>query len=450
MRVAMGKASTLGNDGPATDGATNEMRPPVRGVEFLRTNRWPDRDLVRVVAIFVLIAYVPMLANVFAQATGHVGSDFLAFWGAGRLVLAGTPWLAFDLVAEAGAQAASHTGQMVAYVNPPPYLFLVGPLGLLPYWLAWLVWAFGGWAVWFAVCRRILPAEPLVLLACPVAYLAASHAQNGFVTGALLVGGVLALSQPGRRREIIAGMLFGALVIKPHLALLVPLWLIAGGRWRAVGAAALSAGALCLLSLVVFGAKTWAAWPNSFHVSQVLMSQSGGEFFLRMATPYALFRVWIGPTAAIVGQIAITLAMAALVWRTTRRYGITAATGALMLAATAIASPYLFSYDFPFLALPTLWLVTEARRTGWRPWEKPGAIALWLAPLATRAAALPLHANLMPLAGLALVWLVWTRLGADQSTINGWSGAASGGNSPAARGSGNTSTKRATGTKPCR
>lgn len=381
----------------------------------LRFNRWPDRERVRVAAVFMLIAYVPMMAKVFAQATGHVGSDFLAFWGAGRLVVAGVPWQVFDLHSEQVAQAASGTGQMFAYVNPPPYLFLTAPLGLLPYWVAWLVWSLGGWAVWFVACRRVLPGEPLAVLAYPGAYLAASHAQNGFVTGALLVGGVLALSRGGRRTDIIAGMLFGALIIKPHLALLVPLWMIAGGRWCALGATAATVLLLCLLSLIAFGPQTWVAWPSSFHVSAVLLAQTDGPFFVRMATPYALLRVLAGPGLAAAGQAAISLAMAVLVWRTTRRLGANAGTGALMLAATAIASPYLFSYDFPFFIQPTLWLVATARRHGWRAWEKAAVILLWLAPLATRAVALPLHANLMPLAGLALVWMVVTRL---QSTIN--------------------------------
>lgn len=390
-----------------------------RWLTSLRANRWPDRALVRAGAIYMLIAYVPMLMHVFAEATGHVGSDFLAFWGAGRLVMAGTPWQAFDLVAEHGAQAASHTGQMVAYVNPPPYLFLTGPLALMPYGAAWLTWALGSWAAWFLACRRLLPGEPLVLLSCPAAYLAACHAQNGFVTGALLVGGVMALSKKGARAEIIAGVLFGALVIKPHLALLIPLWLIAGRRWRALGAGAASALALCLLSLLVFGPETWAAWPKSFQVSAVLMEQNSGPFFLRMATPYALIRVLAGANVAIAAQIVIGLAMALLVWGETRRLGANAGTGALMLAATAIASPYLFSYDFPFLVQPLLWLVGAARAHGWRPWEKICMIALWLAPLATRAAALPLHANLMPLAGIGLVWMIVGRLRADQSTISG-------------------------------
>ena len=362
-----------------------------RAHDALRANRWPDRSRLPVLSIFILIAYMRMLAHVFSEATGHVGSDFLAFWGAGRLVLAGTPQDAFNLAAEHAAQAASHTGQMVAYVNPPPYLLLTAPL---------------------------------VVLASPVAYLAACHAQNGFVTGALLVGGVIALARCNRRDDVIAGVLFGALVIKPHLAVLVPLWLIAGARWRVLAAGAASALGLCVLSLLAFGRQTWAAWPRSFDVSAVLMAQNGGPFWLRMATPYALLREWTNPGVALAGQAAITLMLAVVVWRTTRRSGANAGTGALMLAATAVASPYLFSYDLPFLIQPTLWLVTTARARGWRPWEKPAVIGLWLAPLATRAMALPLHANLMPFAGLLLVAMIATRLrpaqaASGQSTISG-------------------------------
>lgn len=387
----------------------------------LRTGRWPDRTRLPVFAAFILVAYARMMWHVFGEATGHVGSDFLAFWGAGRLVLAGTPQASYDLAAEHAAQWASHTGQMVAYVNPPPYLFLTAPLGLLSFSAAWLVWALGGWAAWAWLCRRLLPDAPLAVVASPVAYLAACHAQNGFVTGMLLIGGVMLLGRPGalRRHEWAAGALFGLLIIKPHLALLVPVWLIAGGRWRAVLGAAGSASALCLLALAVFGWATWAAWPHSFQVSAALLAQDGGPFFARMATPYALLRIWLGSNVALAGQAVITLALAGLVWRATRSFGVNAGTGALMLAATCAASPYLFSYDLPFLIQPVLWLVARARAQGWRQWEKPTVIALWLAPLATRAMALPLDANLMPFAALVLIVLICTRLRRDQLSIKG-------------------------------
>jgi hypothetical protein len=48
------------------------------------------------------------------------------------------------------------------------------------------------------------------------------------------------------------------------------------------------------------------------------------------------------------------------------------------------------------------------RSMGWRPWEKTLLVLIWLAPLATRAAALPLGLNLMPIPAAILIGLVWT------------------------------------------
>jgi hypothetical protein len=374
----------------------------------LRTLSWLDAGRVRGYAAMILVAYLPMMVKVYREATGTVGSDFLAFWGAGQLLRSGPAARVYDLAAEHAAQMTAGTGQMVAYVNPPPYLFLAVPLGLMPYAVAWIVWALVGWAVWFFVARRALPgagaAGALVVLAFPAAYLAASHAQNGFITGALLIGGVLAL----RRSQALSGALFGLLVIKPHLALLVPFWLAAGRKWTAIAAAAASAAALCLASLAVFGLETWRAYPQSFAVSQILMNQPSAEFFLRMCTPYAGLRVLFGTTVALYGQAVITVitgALACLYWR---RAPSDEAAGAMLLAATALASPYLFSYDLPFLIMPIAFLISMGRSMGWRPWEKFLLVLIWLSPLATRAAALPLGLNLMPLPAVILVGLVWT------------------------------------------
>lgn len=374
----------------------------------LRTLTWLDAPRVRIYAAMILVAYVPMMVKVFREATGTVGSDFLAFWGAGRLLVTGPAQSVYDLAAEHAAQMAAGTGQMVAFVNPPPYLFLAAPLGLMPYALAWVVWALVGWAVWFLVARRALPnggaAGALIVLAFPAAYLAASHAQNGFITGAILIAAVLSL----RRSQALSGALFGLLIIKPHLALLLPFWLAAGRKWTAIAAAAASAAALCLASVVVFGIETWRAYPQSFAVSQILMNQTGSEFFLRMCTPFAALRVLFGPTAAMIGQGIITLiagSLACLYWR---RAPSDEAAGAMLLAATALASPYLFSYDLPFLIMPIAFLVGMGRSMGWRPWEKTLLVLIWLSPLATRAAALPLGLNLMPIPAALLIGLVWT------------------------------------------
>ena len=372
----------------------------------LREGAWLNAKRVRAYAIMLLIAYAAMLVPPFLDATRGPGSDFLAFWGAAKLTVAGTPQLAYDLAAETATQAATGIRNMVAYVNPPPFLLAIAPLGLLPYAVAWVVWSLAGWAVWLLVARRILPQATLAIAAFPGAYLAASHAQNGFLTGALLIGGVLAL----RRSQVLSGALFGALIIKPHLALLVPLWLLAGRKWTALAAGAVSAISLSLLSLAVVGMKTFRAWPDSFAVSAAIMRDSDAVFWQRMGSVYSAVRLIGGNEAALIAQGIVTLGCAALVvlaWRRTRD---PEATGALMLAAIALGSPYLFAYDLAFLALPVFWLVREGLARGFRPWERLGIVALYASPLVTRATALPLGLNLTPLAAAALVALVWSRL----------------------------------------
>lgn len=372
----------------------------------LRDGAWLNASRVRAYAMMLLVAYAAMLVPPFLDATRGPGSDFLAFWGAARLTVAGTPQLAYDLAAETAAQATTGVANMVAYVNPPPFLLAIAPLGLLPYAVAWVVWSLAGWVIWLLVARRILPQATLAIAAFPGAYLAASHAQNGFLTGALLIGGVLAL----KRSQALSGALFGALIIKPHLALLAPLWLLGGRKWGALFAGAASAIALSLLSLALFGADTWRAWPDSFAVSAQIMRGGDAVFWQRMGTVYSAVRLYGGPDTALLTQGLVTLACAALVvlaWRRTRD---PEATGALMLAATALGSPYLFAYDLAFLALPVFWLVREGLARGFRPWERVPLLALYFAPLAARSAALPLGVNLTPLAAIALVVLVWSRL----------------------------------------
>lgn len=345
-----------------------------------------------------------MIASYFDMLV--VGSDFQAFWSAAVILKDAGPVAVFDLQAQAQAQSAAGIADMIAYVNPPPFLFFVFWLGYLPFVAAWIAWIAVTWLLWFLIARSEWKGDlTFPLIAFPASYIAASHAQNGFLTGALLVGGVLAL----RRSQTLSGALFGLLIIKPHLALLVPFWLLAMGKWKAIAAAAASALGLILLSVILFGVETWQAYPQVFEVSRVLMAQGPGEFWLRMATPYAALRQHATPEAAIAIQATISLALLAVTVMFARRTSDSLASGAMMLAATAAASPYLFSYDLPFLVVPVFWLIADGRRRGFRPYEKVLVALLYLSPLATRAIALPIEINLMPLAALAMVGLIWNR-----------------------------------------
>ena len=375
-------------------------------IEFLRRAEWLNAGRVRGYAVLIGIASLALLVVAWVQAQGPEGSDFLAFWGAAKAVLGGRPEAAYDLHIQQHVQTGAGFTGWYAFVNPPPFLFVVTPFGALPVPLAWIAWVVLTYAVWAWISVRAFPRLWPLVLVFPGALIAAGHAQNGFVTGALLVGGVMWLD----RRPVAAGALLGALVVKPHLALLVPFWLAASGRWRAFAAAAASALGLLALAWLVFGTATMTGYVASWQASAALMRAGDTEFFLKMATLYAQVRIYGGETVAMATAILLALAIIAVVMLSWRRFGQDGmATGAAMLAATALASPYLFSYDLPFLVLPVLWLVREGLTRGFRPWEKMLLVALWFAPYATRAAALPLRVDLMPLASALLLWLVWTR-----------------------------------------
>lgn len=384
-------------------------------MDWLRQADWLTRERVRGYALLLALASLALLANSYLKAMGPAGTDFLAFWGAGQLTAEGVPAAAYDLAVQERVQTGTGSEGWFAFVNPPPFLFIAAPFGMLPFALAWIAWVAVTWGVWAWASIRAFPRLWPLVIAYPGALLAAGHAQTGLLTGAMLV---LAAQHLGRR-PLLSGAAIGALVIKPHLALLAPFWFAAAGRWRAFCAAGITALILGAASWLVFGSETIAGYTTSWRASGLLMEGINPDFLLRMTTFYSQGRLLGGDGAgiaagAVSGLLAIAVALGA--WR--RFGGDARATGAAVLAATALASPYLFNYDLPFLIFPTLWLVVQGLERGFRPYEKLVLILLYLAPYAMRALAFPLGVNLMPLAALALLALVWSRGGKSDRPVS--------------------------------
>lgn len=375
-------------------------------MDWLRRADWLTRERVRGYALLLALASLALLANSYLKATGPGGTDFLAFWGAGQVTAEGAPAAAYDLAVQQRVQTGTGSEGWFAFVNPPPFLFVAAPFGTLPFPIAWIAWVVVTWGLWAWASIRAFPRLWPLVIAYPGALLAAGHAQTGLLTGALLV---LAAQHIGRR-PILSGAAVGALVIKPHLALLAPFWFAAAGRWRAFCAAGATALMLGAASWLAFGSEAIAAYTTSWRASGLLMEGINPDFLLRMTTFYSQARLLFGDSAAIaVGAVSGLLGIAAALGAWRRFNGDARATGAAVLAATALASPYLFNYDLPFLIFPTLWLVAQGLENGFRPYEKLVLVLLYLAPYATRALAFPLGVNVMPLAALALLALVWSR-----------------------------------------
>src|SRR5277367_811316 len=205
--------------------------------------------------LLALAFLVAWTHGVFKPIDPPTTTDFVSFYAAGKLALAGTPALAYDHAAHHAAEMAA-TARGIEYqffFYPPVYLLLCAPLALLPYLASFILFEAATLALWLGVARRILAARGwtwcLPVLAYPAVFWTIGLGQNALLTASLL--GAVTLLVDTRPRT--AGFLLGLLCYKPHLALLAPVALAAGGHWRAFAAAALAVASIVALSVAYFG-----------------------------------------------------------------------------------------------------------------------------------------------------------------------------------------------------
>jgi len=94
------------------------------------------------------------------------------------------------------------------------------------------------------------------------------------------------------------------------------------------------------------------------------------------------------------------------------------ALGALAIAATALATPFLLDYDLLITALPLGWLVMRGAQTSFRDWEKLWLLAAFLLPLASRKLAQLAHLPVAPLLLLIVFGLVARRITETEAATN--------------------------------
>jgi hypothetical protein len=380
-------------------------KPDSTIVRFLQL-RWVGRVRISAYCRILALCSAVSLYPVFQQAMGGEGSDFLAFWSAARLAIIGAADQVYNPPSLSVVQAAFGRQDVFAFVSPPPLLLAIWPLGYLSFPVAWLVWLAITYAAWLVLTRRLYPAFEWPIAAYPGALLAAWHAQTGFLTSALQAGAANWLET----RPFRAGLLIGGLVVKPQLAVLFPVALFAARQWRAVAGALTSVAALFALSWLIFGTATMLAYPQAWSVSEYLLRTGSESFFLRQETVYSMVRLILGADAAAIIQAAATALVVALTWAVWSRPGPLQGKLALLFAATPLATPYLFSYDLPFLVIPVCWLAQSYQRQDLSGWSRTFIVALYISPLVTRAVALPLEVNLMPIVSALMVFLVWRNL----------------------------------------
>lgn len=404
----------------------------MKAIAFLRDAPWLNRARTRAYAFILALGMFLALSFEFvsmflgrhpwAPSTdpGKAGpADFVSFWCAGRMALAGHAADAWNLAAMSPPEhaiAVLDPKASLAFFYPPTFLLLCLPFAALPYLGGFAAFVAAQGAALILLLRRIVPRAWgwLPVLGFPGLLMNAATGQNGFVSAACLAAPVLLLE----RRPWLAGVALGGLVFKPHLALCVPVALLAARRWQALFAAGATALVLLLAAWLVLGTDAYRAFFASLPAVRDAL-ENHREDWGKLQSIYTTVRLFGAPlTAAYAVQGALAVCVATwLAVLCGRRPGAGAEMAALA-AAALLCSPHVLDYDLAVTGVPLAWLARQAQAGGWLPWEKALAAFAYVWPLVarllTQSGALPVA----PLVLLGLFVLVWrrSRLPPDAST----------------------------------
>lgn len=350
-----------------------------------------NAERLRLYAGAVLAAHVAVVAAFFLadllwkhEGGPLLGNDFRVFWAASRLGLEGHGADAYNIEQLLPIQQSVAPGLVNAkpwqqWFYPPPFLLAVLPLALIPYYASFWLFNAAGLLFYCWVVRAVIPLRgaTLVALSAPAVMLTVVNGQNAFFTAGLAGLGLTLLE----RRPSIAGILIGLLVMKPHLALLFGIALVASKAWRALFWSLSSAFALAGASLLLFSQQSAIAFFDQIQVAKSFAEQ--GQLPLeKMPTVFATMRLLEFPVSvanwAHTGTALMVAVAVGWLWR--REASPYLRKAALVLGCLLI-SPHLFDYDLVWLAWPIGWLTLHGLQYGWKSGERALLVLAWAAPI---------------------------------------------------------------------
>jgi len=226
-------------------------RPPI----------WLAAYLV-VLVIWLVGLYVPLYFSAFPRPIDSL--DFSYYYAAARIGIEHGWGHIYDVGLQQQAFFQLHPAADVFdwrryFVSPPPVAWLVSPLTLLP--LVPAFWIFAGLSAlaftatgWLVVPGRGIGKVTLLLtVACVYPVLIAI--QTGQVTPLIAAATILAWWLAARGREALAGLVLVVLVLKPQVAILVPVALLIAGRRRLFVTWLGGAAVLTLASIASIGGE---------------------------------------------------------------------------------------------------------------------------------------------------------------------------------------------------
>ena len=372
-----------------------------------------NQDRIMFVIVLAVSATLVVTHLLLAAQAPTEASDFFLFWSAAKFV---SSQASLDLSAIYNplqlkafqAKLPYHSGEIHPFAYPPTVALFIAPLALLDFTTAKILWLLGSFvALALALDVRHAPLRLLLIAAAPASLMNIAFEQNGFLSAALLAGGLLRL----HRAPLMAGILLGLAALKPQLCLAIPIILVALGAWRVAGIAIVTGLLLIGVGLIWAGLPVWLTWLS-------LLGDFGPETVRNIdhLKPYlasllaALVVLGVSLEAGQILQLCFAALVALILLQATNagNFDRIVVSG---LAASLALTPFCYVYD-TVLLVPALILIVERlalRQT--RASERLLLLICWFGPFFSLAL-MPYGVPVMPLVCLGLIYLasrvLWT------------------------------------------
>ncbi|TAN32563.1 DUF2029 domain-containing protein [bacterium] len=288
----------------------------------------------------------------------RVRNDFRLIYGAALTGLDHGYGHLYDLTAQKAAVEGLGSGfYWSPFLNPPPLAWLGTPFTVLPFGVAIVAWTALIVAASLLAWHLAAPGGRLARAAHLALWLGLFPVAFGLMVGQPVALAAAALAAcwwlAGHNRTVAAGLALSLIAIKPQVALLVPLCLLASGHGRIFGAWLSATGLAALVALALLG-------PEGLHrYREVLALASQWEPTRRYAIAGPL---GLGPQLYAVQALVVAGALAAA-WR--QRHAGVGPPIAAGIVGSLLFTPYVGFQDFAMLVVAG-WLVLRSQPTPWQ------------------------------------------------------------------------------------
>ena len=336
--------------------------------------------------VIVILFLSPNFQSDPGMRIGPMGGDFLQEWIGATMFNQGMEEQLYDLPF---VQRLQHDVELVGFlwpeedyfpmVYPPFYYAALRPLSGFSYPVASKVWAIcsafafslSGWLLYrfYPPCQRVFGiCFVSALIFVPLLSCFTMGQKSTFLL--LILSGSFVLMRHGK--PFLAGLVFGLIVFKPHLGIVIGLTMLLKRQWK-----------FALGALAVVGCALGYSWFNHRQLLRDYIDlvtgmgdyiQTGGY---QLADSHSLWGAtqltfgWLPGYAVNFLTGVFSVAVVVLLWRIMRGRFQSDSPGfarqyAAMILATVMLSPHFYGYDLTLLLLPMILLVSSCPPGQWK------------------------------------------------------------------------------------